>query len=139
MSLGQVQWVEVYNVTRGCIVAPRVELADTAATRMRGLLGRDGLAPGEGLIIEPCNSIHTFFMRFSIDVAFLSTDGKIVRQISALPPWRLTWMYFRARKVLELSAGVLAASGTQQGDRLELRAVPGQLPINKVQGGDALG
>jgi uncharacterized membrane protein (UPF0127 family) len=87
---------------------------------MTGLLGRDGLLEGEGLVIDPCNSIHTFFMRFSIDVLFVDAQGVVVRKIDALKPWRLTWIYFRARKVIELPAGVIQKSGTQAGDQLSI-------------------
>ncbi|MBZ4412967.1 DUF192 domain-containing protein [Myxococcus sp. MISCRS1] len=109
---------KVTNETRQRPLADRAEKATSFAHRFKGLMGRTELAVGEGLHIQPCNSIHTFFMRIPIDVAFLDAQGRIVKQMMALPPWRATSVYLQARSVLELPAGVLAASGTQEGDRL---------------------
>lgn len=79
--------------------------------------------------IQPCNSIHTFFMRIPIDVLFLDADGVIIKQLPALPPWRASAVYLKARSVLELPAGTLQASGTQEGDRLAFEPVQeGPLP-----------
>ena len=110
--------LKVRNGTRDCILADRAERASTFVQRLVGLLGRAHLPLGEALLIAPCSSIHTFFMRMSIDVAFLDADGVIVKQLEALPPWRATAVYSRARAVLELPAGTLRASGTREGDRL---------------------
>ncbi|MBM7114380.1 DUF192 domain-containing protein [Archangium primigenium] len=115
--------LRVTNMTRDRLLADRAERATRFADRFVGLMGRRSLALGEGLHIDPCNSIHTFFMRIPIDVAFLDPDGVIVKQFLALPPWRTTSMYFRAKSVVELPAGTLAASGTQEGDRLVLEPV----------------
>ncbi|MFM7200973.1 MAG: DUF192 domain-containing protein [Myxococcota bacterium] len=115
---------QILNRTRGGVLAHQAELADTAATRTKGLLGRDGLAEGSALIIDPCNSIHTFFMRFSIDVLFVTSEGQVVRVLENLVPWRLTRMYFRARKVIEFPAGTLQKVPCQPGDQLEFVSVP---------------
>ncbi|WP_257460527.1 DUF192 domain-containing protein [Archangium lipolyticum] len=116
--------LRVNNVTRDRLLADRAERATSFVERFVGLMGRRSLAFGEGLHIVPCNSIHTFFMRIPIDVAFLDPEGTIVKQFVALPPWRATSMYFQAKSVLELPAGTLQASGTQEGDRLAFEAVP---------------
>ncbi len=110
--------VKVNNVTRGRLLADRAERAISFAQRFRGLMGRRSLDMGEGMHISPCNSIHTFFMRIPIDVAFLDPQGVIVKQILAMPPWRVSSIYFKAHSVLELPAGTLAASETQEGDQL---------------------
>lgn len=115
--------LKVSNVTRERLLADRAERAESFADRFVGLMGRRSLAFGEGLHIVPCNSIHTFFMRIPIDVAFLDRDGLIVKQFLALPPWRATSVYFQAKSVLELPAGALQASGTQEGDRLVFEPV----------------
>ncbi|MBX7115594.1 MAG: DUF192 domain-containing protein [Myxococcaceae bacterium] len=81
-------------------------------------MGRSHFPVGHGLVIERCNSIHTFFMRLPIDVAFLDAARKVVQIYPALPPWRVSGIHFSAQSVLELPAGVLAASGTQVGDTL---------------------
>ena len=108
----------------GAVLCERVERADTWRSRLRGLLGRDGLAPGVGLLLDPCNSVHTFFMRFSIDVAFLDAQGLVVALSPRLSPWRATRVHLRARTTLELAAGALEACGVRIGDRL-VPASPG--------------
>ncbi len=111
---------ELRNLTRGTLVAARVEEATRFFARLRGLLGRDGLAEGAGFLIAPCSSIHTFFMRFPIDVLFLGEGGRALRAISALRPFRTTRIYPAAACVVELPAGALARSNTAEGDQLHL-------------------
>jgi uncharacterized membrane protein (UPF0127 family) len=109
---------KVNNETRGRLLADRAERAASFMERFKGLMGRRSLVFGEGMHIAPCNSIHTFFMRIPIDVAFLDKEGRIVKQIPAMPPWRMSSIYTKAHSVLELPAGTLSASQTQEGDRL---------------------
>ncbi len=106
------------NESNGHLLADRSERAARVMQRLRGLLGRDALAKGEGLHIVPCNSIHTFFMRFPIDVLFLDESGTVLRALDAIPPWRATRVYAKARSVLELPAGTLAETSTRAGDRV---------------------
>jgi uncharacterized membrane protein (UPF0127 family) len=110
--------VKLYLERTGALVADRIARADTFFTRLVGLLGRAHLEPGEGLLIAPCNSVHTFFMRFSIDVAFLDKDGLVIRAVAHLKPWRATRIHPRAHATLELPAGALALAGVVDGDRL---------------------
>jgi uncharacterized membrane protein (UPF0127 family) len=107
----------IINVTRGTVVCERAALADRAPARMRGLLGRDGLRPGQALLLQPAPSIHTAFMRFPIDVVFLDRESVVVRVVPALPPWRAASAP-KARSVLELAAGEAARRGVQEGDWL---------------------
>jgi uncharacterized membrane protein (UPF0127 family) len=100
------------------VLAERVERATRAWERMRGLLGRRELAHGDALAIEPCNSIHTFFMRFSIDVAFLDRNDMVIRALSEVRPFRATWIYLSAVQVVELPAGTLARTETRAGDQI---------------------
>ena len=113
----------VENLARGTLVAASVELAETVLQRLRGLLGRQALPPGEGLWIDPCNSIHTVFMRFSIDVLFLDAKLRVVRVLSDLRPGRLTRVHLAAVSCLELTAGALEPTGTRPGDQLRLTAL----------------
>ena len=106
----------LYNARSGAVLARRVERAVTMRSRLRGLLGRSRLPDGDALAIEPCTSLHTFFMRFSIDALFLSRDGRVLRAISDLRPWRATRIYPRAALAVELPAGTLARTGTCEGD-----------------------
>lgn len=108
----------IRNATRDTVLADRAWAALRMGERMKGLLGRDGLGSGEGIHIDPCNSIHTFFMRFAIDVLFLDKQGTVVRAFEGLPPWRLTRVYAGARSVVELPPGTLSATGTYEGDRI---------------------
>jgi len=109
-----------FNATRGASVATRVEKADDPASRNKGLLGRKSLAADEGLWIVPCPMIHTFFMKFPIDVIFLKRDLSVARVIEGLKPWRLSPWVLAAHSVLELQGGVLKGS-VRVGDRLEMR------------------
>jgi hypothetical protein len=105
------------NVTRGTVVCERAILADRPLQRMRGLLGRESLQLGEGLLLQPAPSIHTAFMRFPIDVVFLDSESVVVRVVTALAPWRAASAQ-RARSVLELAAGEGARRGVEVGDWL---------------------
>lgn len=111
----------IRNLSRGTVVATDVEWALSSAERMRGLLDREKLDVGAALVISPCNSVHMFFMKFAIDVLFVSSDGVVVRAIEGLRPWRLTRVYFTARHTVELPLGAITASQTSKGDRLSLR------------------
>jgi uncharacterized membrane protein (UPF0127 family) len=91
-------------------------------SRFWGLMGRRSLPEGEGLLIDPCGSIHTMFMRFPIDVVFLDADNRITRIAEALQPFRVA-MGKGCRRVLEMQAGTAGRAGLSVGDRLELRRV----------------
>ena len=107
------------NRSRNVTLADRTRVANTMASRMVGLLRTKSLANGEGLWIEPCNQIHTWFMRFTIDALFLDKEGKVVKAVERMKPWKLTGIAFGARGVLELPAGTIAATGTKVGDVTE--------------------
>lgn len=96
------------------------EVADTALARLVGLLGRASLDPGEGLVIEPCSSIHTCFMRFPIDVLFVDRDGLAVRAAREVRPFRAALGGPYARRAIELPAGTLARMGIEPGVRVSL-------------------
>lgn len=110
----------VFNKTRGAVVADRVARCDTAATRAKGLLGRDSLGPGEGVWIVPCAMVHMFFMKFPIDVVFLDRELKVRRVKERLNPWSLSPWVFSAHSVLELGSGT-AGERLAPGDELEFR------------------
>jgi len=118
-SQGDTRRFVVHNRTRGTVVAEDVRVADTPGARRIGLLKHAELRPGEGLWIYPCQAVHTFWMRFSIDVAFLDRHRRVKRVYYGLPPFRLTRFVWGARSALELAAGVLQASHTVSGDELE--------------------
>lgn len=101
-------------------LATRLEGAFDSNTRNRGLLGRDGLPVGTALVIAPSNAVHTFAMRFPIDLVFASRDGVVVKTRSAVPKSRIA-MALRGFAVIELAAGAITSSGVQVGDRLVVR------------------
>ena len=105
----------------GTVVCERCSLADSPVARMRGLLGRDGLEQGEGLLLRPAASIHTFFMRFPIDAVFLDKSLVVVGIEDAIDPWR-TAKQRGAKSVLELPAGESTRRGLSVGDQLTLAA-----------------
>ena len=106
----------------GRVVCERCEIADSAFARMRGLLGRDGLEAGGGMLIDHAGSVHMFFMRFPIDVVFLDRNLKVVGVRHRLAPWRIAGA-LRAVASLELPAGAAAAAGLEKGDVLVLENV----------------
>src|SRR5215212_10590705 len=108
------------NATTGQVVASCLEPALDSQARRRGLLGRDGLPDGTALVIAPSNSIHTFFMRFAIDVVFVRRDGQVTKVRCAVPARRLA-ASARAFAVVEMAAG--GASGVSPGDYLEVTGV----------------
>ena len=123
--------MRVLNVTRQTCLATRMEVADSGPKRNKGLLGRDRLAPGEGLWIVPCESVHTFFMRFPIDLVYLDRNNKVRKVRSSVGPWRLS-ACFSAHSILELPAGTIRATQTQRGDSLEFSpaSIPGPCSEN---------
>ena len=115
--------MRVSNARSGRVLAERCRTASTPLARFLGLMGRASLPPGEGLLIRPCSSVHCFFMRFPIDVAFLDGEGRVVKLYAPLRPWRTSSpVVWGAKQALELPAGTIADSDTQVGDVLLLGA-----------------
>jgi uncharacterized membrane protein (UPF0127 family) len=110
----------IHNQTRSVEIAHSAEVARGPIRRGIGLMGRRGWTHSDGLVLERCGSIHTFFMRMPIDVVYLDRDGTVLRADAAMPPWRVGPIVRRARTVLELPAGTIERTGTRKGDRLEL-------------------
>lgn len=105
------------RVDRGPIVCDRCVLATSAWLRTRGLLGRAGMESGEGLWIQPTNSIHMLFMRFAIDVVWASQDGRVLKLVQGLGPWKMSGC--RGAKIaLEVPTGTIQESGVRVGDHL---------------------
>ena len=111
----------VWNATRDCFLGEAIREAETLIQRLRGLLRTDGLSPGEGLWISPCNSIHSFGMRFVFDALFLGPDRKVVGMYQRFRRNRISRVFWNARGVLELPAGTIERTGTEVGDEIEFR------------------
>jgi uncharacterized membrane protein (UPF0127 family) len=112
--------LRVANITLQMDLDLEVEVADSGPKRSKGLLGRKGLPPGEGLWIIPCEAVHTFGMQFSIDLIYLDRKNRIKKLRSEVPPWRLS-ACLSAHSVLELAAGTLRNMQLKPGDTLEFR------------------
>jgi uncharacterized protein len=109
--------VLVRNKTRNTVLAEAAEVADTSAKRRTGLLKHQRLERGEGLWIVPCESVHTFFMKFPIDLVYLDRAKRVRKVRSAVPAWRLS-MCLAAHSIIELPAGVIEETRTAVGDEL---------------------
>jgi hypothetical protein len=112
------------NLDTGTIVADRISVATRMIERGIGLLTRNRLDPGEGLLITPCCGVHTWGMRFAIDLVALDASGLVVDAVSALRPWRFRLPRRGGVAVLELPAGSLSESNTQLGHRIALQLAP---------------
>ncbi len=104
------------------VISKEVLLAESIGERIRGLMLKKSIDDSESLLIMPCNSIHTCFMRFSIDALFLSNDDTIVHIIRNMKPWRFSSIHIGSKKVLELNAGRIG-NKLKAGDQLEFRNV----------------
>ncbi len=104
------------------VLSDNIRIADTPVTRIIGLMFKKKISGADGLLLDPCNSIHTFFMRYSLDVVFLNKSNVVIKVIRNLKPWRMTFIYFKARKTLELPAGQLPLD-IHEGDILEVKSV----------------
>jgi uncharacterized membrane protein (UPF0127 family) len=103
------------NVTKGVALATELEIATSFAARTKGLLGRRGLPKDGGMLIDPCPSVHTWFMRFPIDVIFLDGKNRVVGLKRNLKPFRMAGAW-RGAKTMELPVGIIATTRTQRGD-----------------------
>ena len=106
------------NSTRGTVVASSGRRATGFWDRSRGLLGRKSFESGDGLLIDPCSGIHTFFMAFPIDAVFVDREGTVVHLVREISPQRVSRYVFKARAVLELPAGTIRSTGTRVGDTI---------------------
>lgn len=113
--------VQVVNTTKGVAIAQEAECAFSLGQRLKGLLGRSSLTAKQGMVLKPCSSIHTFFMRFSIDVLFLDKNMQVIKAIQNMPPNRLGPMVWGSKLAIELPAGQIGQTKTQVGDRVEFQ------------------
>jgi uncharacterized membrane protein (UPF0127 family) len=111
--------VRIRNQTRNAVLATSADVADTSAKRRTGLLKHQRLEPGAGLWITPCESVHTFFMKFAIDLVYLDRQNKVRKVRHAVSPWRLS-ACLTAHSILELPSGTASQTGTQPGDQLSI-------------------
>ncbi len=115
---GSPLWAKILNLTRGRTISDRALVAVTRRQRMRGLLDYERAEEACALVLFNCRNVHTFGMKFPLDLIFWGKEGEVLRNVSALPPGRFSPLVWRARGMAELPAGVLSASGTRPGDRI---------------------
>ncbi len=108
------------NLNGNKLLAAKVLVAETFWQRSKGLLGHASLPEDQVMWIQQCNSIHTFFMRFPIDVVFVDRQFKVVALYENLGPWRITFPAWRAQSVFEFPAGAIHKNGIQKGDPLHV-------------------
>jgi uncharacterized membrane protein (UPF0127 family) len=122
--------VIVRNSQRESLLGEAIEVADTSVRKVKGLLGRECLEDGQGLLFKGCSSLHTFFMRFPIDIVFLDRSCKVLKLARDVKPFKLVAAPWRAYYALELPAGAITRSETRLGDRLtfELDGAERQAP-----------
>ncbi|MFN8369958.1 MAG: DUF192 domain-containing protein [Bacteriovoracaceae bacterium] len=113
-------FVKITHKNSNYVICEKAKIANSLIDRVIGLMFKSNIknTNGDGLLIDPCNSIHTFFMRFNLNVIFISKDNRVVKIIKNLKPWRITLIYFGAKKVLELSADSLQKIDLKKGDEL---------------------
>jgi uncharacterized membrane protein (UPF0127 family) len=112
------QTVRIWNRTKNALLGESIGVADTSWSRMKGLLGREGLESGTGLLIVPSQAVHTIAMRFPIDVLFLDRNSRVIHAQPSLVPYRVTAVHWRAHFVVEMPVGVIAQTSTSVGDEL---------------------
>jgi uncharacterized membrane protein (UPF0127 family) len=112
--------MQAFNVTRQRTLAGVLMVADSFFLSLRGLIGRARLETGHGLWIVPCQSVHTFWMQFPIDVVFLDKHCKIIHLVENLKPHRVSKHLSKANSVIELPISTIAGTGTQVGDEIQI-------------------
>ena len=117
--------LEIRVERTGRVLASRAQVARSLISRVVGLLGRDSLGEGEGLILTACRSIHTWWMRFAIDAVFVDRAWAVVAIWNSLPPWRMTPFVWRAQAVIELPAGTVGRTHLAVGDRVVVEPAEG--------------
>ncbi|MBU1124506.1 MAG: DUF192 domain-containing protein [Candidatus Omnitrophica bacterium] len=112
--------MSIRNATRNTSIAHHARIARSLSARLKGLLGEEAIYENQALILRPCNSVHTFFMRFPIDVIFVDHADRVVKTISCLRPFRMTGIYFSAAYAIELPPGTIASTCTELHDILTI-------------------
>jgi len=112
--------LKLINKTKNTVLAEEIIVAQTIFKRLKGLLGEREFKKDKALILKPANSIHTFFMRFPIDVLFVDKNNKIVGLKNKFRPWRISRIYGQAKFVIELPEGIIFESKTEKGDEIIL-------------------
>ena len=115
-------YMKLYNTTKNQIIAKDLLVADTFYTRLKGLLGKSDLPKDTALWIKDCPSVHTFFMKFDIDVIFIDKHMRVTRVVENLKPWRFTRFFqYKNKSCIELSSLNQISTKVSKGDILNVR------------------
>ena len=112
--------MKVTNTTKGTILAENAVLADNFFSRLTGLLGHKSLGSGQGMVLSPSTSIHSFFMRFTFDALFVDKNKRVIAAYPDFKPFRVSKVFWGDNITIELPAGTILNSRTQIGDELKL-------------------
>lgn len=112
--------MKIYNSKQNSLVADDVKVAQTFCSRSVGLLSRKSLGDDEALIIKPCCSIHTFFMKFEIDALFINKKNEIIALYQNVKPWRVLPLHLNSTFVIELPSGKISSQNLQKGDIIQI-------------------
>lgn len=114
------RYYKITNLRNGQVVADKAIIARDFKSRAIGLLNRKDLEKGEALVIEPCGSVHTFFMKFCIDLMFLDKEFKVIKTAKSVSPWRLSGCLFGSQRVIELPQRTLEEFDVKPGDSIKV-------------------
>jgi uncharacterized membrane protein (UPF0127 family) len=120
LKTGQGPIPKIINLTKNKILAEDVILSTSFLKRLTGLLGYKSLEKNQAMILWPANSVHTFFMRFPIDVLFVDRNNIVIKTVSNMVPFRATAVYFKSLVVIELPSGMISITQTAEGDYLQM-------------------
>ena len=113
--------MKIINLNKNSILAEEILLADNFLTRLRGLLGFKCFNKNQAMVLRPCNSVHTFFMHFSIDVLFVDKDNKVVKIVRNMKPFKATMICLKSKFVIEFPVGVVDSTKSSIGDILQIQ------------------
>ncbi len=111
--------MRLINKSKGTVLAENLVVANNFKSRFIGLMGRNQLPTGEGLLLTKCNSIHMCFMKFALDIVFIDSSKKVVHLIKGIPPWKVSGIVKSAKNTIELPVGTIELSKTEIGDFLD--------------------
>jgi len=112
----------IYNLSKNKVLAEDVRVADSFLARLKGLMFDKDIPPlKSALVIKPCSSIHSFFMRFPIDVAFVGSDGRVLKILRSFKPWRIASPVIGSKMVIEMAEGAFGDGKISVGDVLDVR------------------
>lgn len=112
--------MNIYNSTQNNLIADNIKVAENFFTRSIGLLSRKSIFENEGLIIKPCCSIHTFFMKFAIDVLFINKQNEVIALYENVKPYRILPIHLNSSYIVELAAGQIFGKNVNKGDLIQI-------------------